>query len=508
MSGHEALFSGRDLIGAAPRGETHGARRAATSPAPAERGGRRAQLLVVANVLAGVGLFTVSWDRLLNLQVASYNVKVPSLVFSIAFVLAAIAARDRIGALVGTGFRRAAAGLVVAILIYEGVRAVFTPQPTAAAAQLVAILTGAVLPATTLLLVVRDRAGLRRALQCLFAGAAVAATFGVYQLFAFYVGWPQGISYGGVGIGSVLGRISAFNYEPAYFAYYVVLALGAYIALRRLDRADMQWGALIAFAAVLYLANVRAVPIVVLALAVLLLVAFRRNRRMLVRGAVVALVTTAVALAVPIAVDAVIAAQQQQQATAAESRSVDGPKDLEPTAEPSASISASAKEHHRTPVRALQTQLQTTVNPDEPSSNGPRLDLYRAVLAQVERSPIVGIGPGQLATALRREAAGTVQDQGGGQVVANNIWLQALADGGVPLLLLELALVVVIAVAALRRRVSAVYPMAAAWLAVVLVGGMLTSYLFDIKVWVVLALVIVGFGVADRSTDGAEEAAR
>lgn len=513
MSGLQALFSTRGTLPRSDRPMSR-LREAGASPTRATgtaRGTPRRAALRVAAALVAVGIFTVSWDRLLNVQVAGYFVKVPSVMFTAAFVVAVIASRSELRSLLGRGPLRIVLLLTGVIVAYEVVRGALSAVPTAALAQVVAVLTGAVLPAVAVLLVVRSRADLRWALRWLLAGAGVAAGFGLYQLLAFYLGWPQGIVYTGVGIGTSIGRISAFNYEPAYFAYYVVLAFGAYVTLRRLEGDDVRWRGLVAFAVVLYLANVRAVPLLILAIALLLLLAVGSNRRLLGRGAVVTAVTVVVALAVPLVVASVTASQQDASARQHADRHIDVPDGTQHEERPPAAGDEDQDEGEdgpdarrsaqaAAPGKAIKAQLRT-VDPSEPTSNGPRLDLYRAVLAQVGRTPVVGVGPGNLAVALRRDAPDTVADQGAGQVVANNIVLQALADGGVPLLLLELALLAAVVVPAVRRRRDPVFPLAVAWLAVLGVGGMLTSYFFDIKVWVVLALVLAGLALPARSPD-------
>lgn len=503
MSEHGALFSEHRsrTVPAAPAWWSRAVRvlRAGPSPSASAAPGPRSVLLRVAVVLVAVGIFTMSWDRLLNVQVASYNVKLPSLVFSLAALTALVGAGRPLAVLLERGPRRAVMTITAVLLAYELIRGAFSAAPTAAVAQVVAVLSGAVLPAVAVLLVVRSRKDLRWALSWLMAGAVAASLFGLYQLFAFYVGLPQGIPYTGVGIGTGIGRISAFNYEPAYFGYYIVLALGAWIALRRLDGGEIGWRSLIAFGAILYLANVRALPLVAIALGILLLLAFRRNRRLVLRGAVVLVATVVLALLTPVAVSAAGQAVSNFVPAQQEAGPGSGP-------DPQQAEQSPSSEEGEGPSAGVQSQLQA-VNPNEQSSNAPRLGLYQAVLRQVAADPVFGLGAGNLGPALQRNALSAIQDQIGGQVVANNIWLQALADGGVVQLLMELALVVVVLVAAVKRRSAAVFPMAAAWLAVVGVGGMLTSYFFDIKVWVVLALVLVGLAAGRAEQDRSAPAA-
>ena len=162
-----------------------------------------------------------------------------------------------------------------------------------------------------------------------------------------------------------------------------------------------------------------------------------------------------------------------------------------PAAGPSASStprtgSATAKQ----PLPAAQVPSATNVlNPNEQSSNAPRLDLYKAVLRAVEPHLLLGVGPGNLRAALAADHY-SPPNQTTGQVVANDVWLQALADGGVPLVLLEAAFTVMVVVLALRRAAGPIQPVAAALVVVLVVSGLLTSYFFDIKVWVAFAIVL------------------
>jgi O-antigen ligase len=438
----------------------------------------------IAGVLLALGLFTASWDRLANIGVASYNVKLPAVLLTLAFGLALVSTRSPVARVVGRRSARVVVLLAVAIVLYCLVRGLLSAEPSAAVAQVAALLTGAVFPLLAFLLLLSSRRDLEWSMRWFLLGAAVASAFGIYQLVAFYTGLPQGIVYTGVGIGGGFGRISSFNYEPAYFSYFLVLALGVYLGWSRLRDRRPAWAGIVCFGALLYLANVRAVPLLVIAVLVLLVLAGRAQRTPLLRTAVVSAAMVVVAFIVPVVVGWVQTTQASSSAEASGSSAEQAPDET-------ASTPAGA---------APQPAPLEAVDPAEQSSNAPRLGLYRAVIEQIRTDPVFGIGPGNLGPALRAAAPGAVQDQTGGQVVANNIWLQALADGGVPLLLLETALILAVVLVAWRRRAGATAPVAAGWLAVVLVGGMLTSYLFDLKVWLVLGMILLG-AASSRTED-------
>lgn len=461
--------------------------RAMTAPATRARGQLR-PVSVAAALITGLGLFTLSWERFANLPVAGYNVKFPVLLFCVAALLT-------VPRWIGWLSAYRSHPVVVRWIVVLAAAAVFVFTARALTslplelgiAQVIAVGTGAVLPALAILGVVSGSVDAAWALRWFVAGSILSGVFGLYQLFAFYTGLPQGIAYTGVGTSGEGGRISAFSYEPAYFAYYLVLAIGAVLAIAHLSRRRVSWWAIVFFALVLVLANVRALLFLLPLFAAFLAMDWRRNRALLLRSAVVGAVLLAVVTAVPMAVAVAQRASQEASAPAIvpeRTSAPAGPKSSAAASVPTTSPVQSAKPAPAAP------QLPTDVlDPSEPSSNGPRLGLYKAV-GEVDLEHLaLGVGPGHLREALADN--GYVAPNQGMNVVANNIWLQAVADGGVVLLLLEGALLSALAVLWWRARRTAAHPVASALIAVMIVGGMLTSYFFDIKVWVALALTVV-----------------
>jgi len=444
---------------------------------PAEAAGGRTRVVdVIATVGVAVGLFTVSWDRLANLSLGGYNVKLPSLVFSLAAVAVLPLLVRRRGEFRARWVRTL--GLLTAVLVVVLVLStVLSAHPTAGLAQLAAVVTGALAPGLAVFGLLRTRSDLLWALRWFLAGAALASLFGLYQLAAFYAGWPQFIAYTGVGVDGDAGRISSFSYEPAYFANFIVLAAGAAMSVALLQGRRMGWWVAAAFAVVLVLVNVRALYFVLPVFAVLLAFRWRQNRTVLLRFLVVGAVVIGVDIGAMSAIEQATAqaVQEPQQAAAPEA-----PRTVAPLPEPDPTARADS------PVNVL--------NPNEQSSNAPRLALYTAVLKASLEEPVLGLGPGNLGPALA--ADGYIPPNQGTQVVANNVWLQALADGGILLVLTEAGIVALVVVQLFRRATTPLQPLIAAWLAVLGVSGMLTSYFFDVKIWVVLGVVAAAVVIA------------
>jgi hypothetical protein len=75
--------------------------------------------------------------------------------------------------------------------------------------------------------------------------------------------------------------------------------------------------------------------------------------------------------------------------------------------------------------------------------------------------------------------------------VANDVWLQAMVDGGYLLLAAQIGFFLV---AALSLARAGTRQLMAGWLTVLLIEGALTSNFYDVKLWAVLGL---GIGMAE-----------
>ena len=109
---------------------------------------------------------------------------------------------------------------------------------------------------------------------------------------------------------------------------------------------------------------------------------------------------------------------------------------------------------------------------------------YDRTSAIIAENGLVGIGPAQLSAALGEENAEA-------EAVANNIWLQALLDGGIVALLLQAALVIaVLAVAARPADRDAIGNRWQAWVCLVIAGGLTVSSFWDTEPWIILGCLL------------------
>jgi hypothetical protein len=395
-------------------------------------------------------MFTVSWDVFLNYTAGTFNVKLPVVAFFFSLV-ASLLDRRRVAV---TREQRAVRAAVIFLILAYVVGVAFATDHRAALAQLVTVLLGALIPFMAVSRVLRLGGNGATLLTAFISGAVVASLFGVYQLVCRYTGLPNPVNYDGVGAG--VGRIPAFSYEPAYFGYFLVLAIAAYFAREALTGTTRGRASLAVLVFTLLLANSRAVLFTLPLLAFFLFfhAKYLTTRRLLI-------------------VPGLIVAYVLAYATVA-SEGVRG---------------------------FLQERLGSIVDAAEPTSNAPRLSSYGEILRLVQDHWLVGVGPGGLFSVGPEYGVGVGIDASPNSVVANNIWLQALSDGGILLAIAHLVLVGTVALKLLRHRLPVSRALAAGWLTVVIVGGMLTSNFYDVKLWVTLGLAVGFSSVVARSGD-------
>lgn len=393
----------------------------------------------VSTLMVWVGLFTVSWDRLAQVTIGSFNVKVPVVAFALAFLLTLFDMHSRrVGASEGMRPVVVSAWLVGTLFFVAGL---FAVNVELALVQFVAVVIGAFLPFAAVYLNVKTFGGLDAALTALIRGGVVAASFGLYQLVAFYTGLPQFIQYFAKAGG--LGRISSFSYEAGYFAYFMILVIAALFARAHVRGEPVSRRLLVFLTAVLLLANSRAT---LFALPLLLVLIFARQPSKSVRLKLVPVVVfmmTMLGLAWAAVPDF---------------------------------------------FNALAAHAVTVFDPNEKTSNAPRLNGFDVALSIIHQNPIMGIGGGNLRDTAAFGSGVVNPGLSANEVIANNIWLQALLDGGFVLLVAEVILIVAAARCMYRRRTPAARFLMAGWLSVLLVSSMITSYYFDVKLWAVLAL--------------------
>ncbi len=395
----------------------------------------------LALVLCCLGLFTVTWDRFANVTVGGFNVKLPVVAFGAAFALTFVT-RTSLPAAVDSR-RRIILWTVGLIAVAYGIGIAWAVNRPAALAQFGTLILGAVLPLLAITRVAaRGRGTSVTLLDAYVKGGVVAAVAGIYQLAAFYTGLPQPFSYSGEGGG--FGRISSFAYEPAYFGYYLILVLGAMAARdAMLRRPTPVVPAVLVFGALL-LCNSRAV---FFTLPLFILLGVRRHpvglKRIVPAG-----------LVVPIALAVVLVVLMSPPATA-----------------------------------FVDERFGSVFDPTERTSNAPRLDQYEVIVNVIEDHP-QGIGPGNLLDVGPKYGLRPTADDTSNSLVANNIWLQSMLDGGVLLTMVQAFLILVVATFLLARGQSPVAYLAAAWITIAVVAGMLTSFFYDVRLWAALGLLL------------------
>ncbi|QYF72665.1 O-antigen ligase [Cryobacterium sp. PAMC25264] len=412
--------------------------------------GLRRATLTVAVVLCYIGLFTVSWDRLGNLSVGAFNVKISVVAFGLSLVLAAIAT------LSGRKFYppKSILALMSGIVLVMIVSSAFSLDVRAAVLSTLTVIAGAMVPA----LAVYAAASLGRfehLLKWFVWGALFACLFGLYQLVAFYLDLPQFIEYEGQSGG--LGRIASFSYEPAYLGYFLVLALAA--ACVRVYLTGGTWARyahLLLIVATLVLLNSRAV---FLTIPLLLVLSWPVLRRFISTKQVLICASSALGLFIVVcfAIPAI------------------------PT--------------------TLWNQFLSIFNPNEVTSNAPRLQIYGAAVDIARDHPWFGVGPSNFGLYIQGLQYQQYDGVSLNKMVTNNIWLQAMMDGGVFLLLIQLALAIYVIVKVYFSGNNSARLLASGWLSVVVVGGMVVSNFYDAKLWVFLALALVAVRIgAERPT--------
>jgi O-antigen ligase len=416
-----------------------GAHAPSSPPAPTGAASFSLRGPALSTVAVWIGLFTVSWDRFLQVQVGSFNVKTPTIAFGLALAL---------GLVEGTRHpvRRGAKPTRIPLLLVATVGCFAAVGLAAddirvAELQTVTVVLGALAPFLAVYLDLRRHGRVDAALTWFIRGGAVASVFGLYQLAAWYAGLPQIVPYDAESGG--LGRISSFSYEAGYFGYFLVLVLAALFARGQLRGRPVGIPVILFFTAVLVLANSRATFITVPLAALLVLMRWPRRSvraRLWPVGAILLWLLAVLIVAAPGL------------------------------------------------FTSVTSRAGTLFDPDESTSNAPRLETIALVWRVVRDHPLFGIGPGNLLGHLGAYGQTPPPGATANSFVANDVWLQAGLDGGIVLLALEVALVVLIVATLYRRRHPVARTLIGGWLGFFLPASFITSYFWDMKVWVFVAL--------------------
>jgi O-antigen ligase len=405
----------------------------------------------LSTLILYVGIFSVSWDRFLNVDVGGSNVKLST----VAFVLAAfLTLTDRLREPVRSGKQQAALGATFLVLVVYAVMCVFAADRSIALTQWLTVLLGATVPFLAVYGNVRLFGRVDGALTAFIRGGVFAGIFGLYQLAAFYTHLPQFIVYTDTSGG--LGRISSFSYESGYFGYFLIMVIAAVFARAVHRQEPVHRGLLVFFVLVLLLTNSRASFLTVPILVVLL---FARRPQELKKSRVL-----------PVVAGLIFAAL----------------------------VATLAK-----PALAGQilARAATIFDPTEQSSNAPRLAFIDLAIRVVRDHFWTGLGPGNLILFSNSYGMPVPVGQTPNSWIVNDVWLQALVDGGIFLLVAESIFVVVVVVAFYRRRYPVARILMAGWIAAFIVSSLITSYYFNTELWVVSGLAAAVVSLSRQQRD-------
>lgn len=135
----------------------------------------------------------------------------------------------------------------------------------------------------------------------------------------------------------------------------------------------------------------------------------------------------------------------------------------------------------------LGERLGSIVDSEEVTSNAPRLEAYDQINEIVADNTLFGIGPGTLGLEMeQRGFDGNTSDTGDAAYVANNIWIQAVLDGGVIAISMQ-AILVTLACLGLRDSPDPLaFAVLVGWITIVLGAGLTVSNFWDGESWVLL----------------------
>lgn len=405
-----------------------------------------------------LGAFTANWD-VVGVDIAGRTLKLTTLAFLIAVVWRVVEDPSVVRWSSTPSRYRIAVALLIALWAWMFLRALMTGDVARSLLGFAAQLLPAGLPFVAVILHRRHVTAIVRAFVI---GMVVSSALAIYEFVARTNGWFWLTDYRARVDGTP--RSASLAYEAAYFAAPAFAALILLLSWWQ----GRRWRVLLAsvLAGGLVVANARIIAVqVVVAVAVLILLAIvmqGAQRARLVRG----LGLTA-ALGVGSMAIAWIAA----------------PSVLERIGE----------------------RVSSIFDPDEVTSNVPRLETNEWTAQIIADHPIAGIGPGRLGVEL--EARGFVADvaeRGDAVFVTNNIVTQTLVDGGAVALMLQIAFLLAI-VARTRRDLDV--PAAAVftgWATLVFAAGLTVSNFWDTEPWVLLGcyLVLTGWSSAGSSGSG------
>ena len=387
-----------------------------------------------------VSLFTLSWDVFGNFSVGSLNVKLSA----IGFVFALITSNFSNPWFLKSKLIQVVVKITGALLLTFLVASLLSNHVGDALGQVARIIIGAFVPFIALASSIRKPQDLERCLAWFIRGMVLAACFGFYQLSAYYLHLPQLIEYTGISGG--VGRISALSYEPATFGQMILMGMAAVIALAKMRKRSIPVLVMSILTLAAMLANTRAllltIPIFLILIIPRVLSAQTRARFLVFLVGLAYLLTLGLLVA---------------------------PNSLE----------------------FILSQFMSIFDPNEVSSNARRLSQYSITFDIISDRWLFGIGPGNLFYEVSVIDQNVFDGDASNEVIANNIWLQAISDGGIILVGLHVGLIAFVVTKLYSGRDDVTRTLSAAWLALVLVSGLVGSDFYTPSRWVLLAFMCI-----------------
>lgn len=405
-------------------------------------------LRVAYKYILYVALATVSWDRLLNFSVLGFNLKLPNILFGICFLLSPLVC-NKTWSSRGTRILLLAWSLPILALTI----AIFAAAGSARIEllQASALIFSSAIPFFVTYLGIRQFAMLVEGLTAFVIGALIASLFGTYQYIENFFPLPQVLPYPDTALG--FHRVAAMSYESGYFGYFLILAFSCAVALYRILPKRSYMIAACILMAVLVLANTRAAFLTApIAIAVMFFRDIRKLPKRITKAVVAHPRTTWVVVLSTVSFVFVLMIGL------------------------------------RNSLGVVFERFVSIFDPNEPSSNSPRIALWQAMREIVSGNWLVGIGPGNLKNHLDSYLGHDIRPLHPSEVVANNAYIQALIDGGVILLLAEIFLIAFLAFQVARPSLAVPWTLFGGWISVVSVSFVIVSYYWNTSMWVVIAI--------------------
>jgi O-antigen ligase len=442
----------------------------------------------VALGAAYAGIAVASIDVRATVDISTATVKPSHVLFGLALACAAIGIA-RSSRRVELDARTKAVLIAAVVLMATQVISYLGgfPGVSDAAGRIAVMVGGAAVPLLAIVLTVNDRSRFETALAVFVCAQFAFAVFGLYQLLSDPLGLPTPVDQ--VGIVAGAGRISSWSLEPGYYAAYVCTSIPIVtymlVSGRRFGPINPVLLAAVLIT-VLVFANSRMGYVLALATTVASLALIHRGglslggvwRRVGATAAVTVLLVPLVSLGSGIWPGEVVASQVTNTVSA---------------------------------VKHPNSDPADCAGPDNNActSNFVRSEVYRAGWQMFKDHPIVGVGDGRAIDEL--PAYGVDFFEGQGEGTLQSVLLEVGAESGI----IGLAALVFLLWTLARIVLSSprgADPEGDAWPArllllgafmMVLVGGLVLMWLWDVRVWSLVGLALAGLAAAARGDEPA-----